>query len=139
MSMKPQLECLGIPTRTACHKKRSSSLSSIFACPPRPCRRSPLPPHGQVLDEPLAVVTPPEVTNTGPGFKIKVGYFSTKSSFWTKVTTTQPHRSKSCNPLGLMLMGCYACRLPTQVFLNDQNRLENNPDFGRIFFKAVFY
>ena len=46
----------------------------------------------------------------------KKRFFSTKSSFWTKVTTTQPYRSESWNPLGLKLMRCFSCRLPPQIF-----------------------
>ena len=48
--------------------------------------------------------------------KGKKRFFSTKSSFWTKVTTTQPYKSESWNPLGLKLMRCFACRLPPQIF-----------------------
>ena len=48
--------------------------------------------------------------------KGKKRFFSTKSSFWTKVTTTQPYESESWNPFGLKLMRCFACRLPPQIF-----------------------
>ena len=71
--------------------------------------------------------------------KGKIGYFPTKSSFWTKVTTTQPYKSESWNPLGLKLMRCFACRLPPQIFQKWPKSALKYPRFwSDFFFKAVF-